>query len=135
MTDRSSHEQVVEDWYALFNGDFSKLDVAAESVEFTDPLGEARGRDEVEGFIREIYTAFPDMELSVEEMVADDDLAMVEWSVTATHEGELNGIPPTGREVAQRGMEKILISNDKVQESRIYFDQHELLSQLGLTGD
>lgn len=135
MTDTSRHEQIVEDWYALFNGDFSKLDVAAESVEFTDPLAEAHGRDQVEGFIREMHTAFPDMELTVEDMVADGDLAMVEWSVTATHEGELNGIPPTGREVEQRGMEKLLISHNKVKESYVYFDQHEMLTQLGLTDD
>lgn len=135
MTDISRHEKTVEDWYALFNGDFSKRDVAAESVTFTDPLAEAQGRDEVEGFIREMHTAFPDMELTVEDMVADGDIAMVEWSVTATHEGELNGIPPTGQEVEQRGMEKLLITNNHVQESHVYFDQHELLTQLGLTDD
>lgn len=95
MSDTTSHEKLVNDWYALFNGDFSKLDVAAESVEFIDLLGEAHGREELEGFIREMYTVFPDLQLTVTDMVADDDLIMVEWTVSGTHEGELNGIPPT----------------------------------------
>lgn len=133
MSDTTSHEQLVDDWYALFNGDFSKLDVAAESVEFIDPLGEAHGREELEGFIREMYTVFPDLQLTVTDMVADDDLIMVEWAVSGTHEGELNGIPPTNREVEQKGMEKLVISDNQVQESHIYFDQQEMLSQLGLT--
>lgn len=133
MTDANTtcHEQLVDDWYALFNGDLSKLDVLAESIAINDPLAELHGRDEVEAFIQEMRTAFPNMQLSWTDMLADDDVVMVEWSVTGTHEGEFTGIPPTGNEVEQQGMEKLLISDDKVQEAMIYFDTQEMLAQLG----
>lgn len=135
MTDASTtrHEQLVNDWYALFNGDFSKLDVVTESVEVVDPLAELHGRDELEGFIREMRTAFPDIHLTLGDMLATDDVVMAEWTVTGTHEGEFNGIPPTGNDVEQQGMEKLLIADKKVQEARIYFDTQEMLTQLGVT--
>lgn len=126
-------EQLVNDWYALWSGDLSKLDVLAESVEIVDPLAELHGRDEVEGFVREVETAFPDIHFTMIDMLASDDRIMAEWRVTGTHEGEFKGIPPTEREVDQRGMEKLLIADDRVQEAYICFDQQEMLTQLGVT--
>lgn len=135
MNDTTDYEPIVNDWYAMYNGDLSKLDVLAESVEINDPLAELHGREEVEGFIQEMRTAFPDMHLTWDEMLSDDDTVMVEWTVTGTHEGEYNGIPPTGNEIEQQGMEKILIADNKVQEAHIYFDTQEMLTQLGVTED
>lgn len=135
MTDVNTtrHEELVNDWYDLFNGDFSKLEVVSESIEFDDPLAEIHGRDELEAFIREMRTAFPDIEITWNDMLAGDETVMLEWTVTGTHEGEFNGIPPTGREVEQQGMEKLLVADNKVQESQVYFDKHEMLTQLGVT--
>jgi steroid delta-isomerase-like uncharacterized protein len=133
MTDTTRYESLVNDWYAMFNGDLSKLDVLAESVEINDPLAELHGREEVEAFIQEMRTAFPDIHLTWDEMLSDDDTVMVEWTITGTHEDEFNGIPPTGNEVEQQGMEKLLIADNKVQEAHIYFDTQEMLSQLGVT--
>lgn len=53
--------------------------------------------------------------------------------MTGTHEGEFNGIPPTGREVDQQGMEKLRLADNRVQEAHIYFDRQEMLTQLGVT--
>lgn len=135
MTDANTtrHEQLVNDWYALFNGDFTKLDVIAESAEISDPLAEIHGREELEGFIREMRTAFPDIRLTLDDMLAREDVVMAEWTATGTHEGEFNGIPPTGNEVEQQGMEKLRIADDEIQEASIYFDTREMLAQLGVT--
>jgi predicted ester cyclase len=58
---------------------------------------------------------------------------MKEWTVTATHDGEYSGIPPTNREVEISGMAKILTENGKVVEDRLYYDLQEVFDQLGLT--
>lgn len=135
MTDANTthHEQLVNDWYALFNGDFTKLEVVAESAEISDPLAEIHGHEELEGFIREMRTAFPDIRLTLDDMLAREDVVMAEWTATGTHEGEFNGIPPTGNEIEQQGMEKLRIADDKIQEASIYFDTQEMLAQLGVT--
>lgn len=98
-TDTTRHEQLVNDMFAFYNGDFSKQDVFAESVKFVDPLAELQGRDELEAFVREMRTAFPDLQLTWTNMLASDEMVMVEWTVTGTHEGEFNGIPPNGNEI------------------------------------
>lgn len=135
MTDVNTtrHEQIVNEWYALFNGDFSKLEVVAESAEISDPLAEIHGREELEGFIREMRTAFPDIHLTLDRMLATDNLVMTEWTVTGTHEEKFNGIPPTGNTVEQQGMEKLRIADGKIHEASIYFDTQEMLTQLGAT--
>src|SRR5690348_8530058 len=45
-------------------------------------------------------TAFPDLHLAPEVMFAEDNLVAVRWQVSATHQGELMGIPATDRPVA-----------------------------------
>ena len=60
-----------------------------------------------EGFKRYIGTyraAFPDVELVVEDIIADADRAVLRGTLTGTHDGELMGIPPTGVEVSVMGM-------------------------------
>lgn len=56
-----------------------------------------------------------------------------EWIVTATHEGEYKGIPPTECTIEIRGMAKSHIANGKVQEDHLYYNFHELIDQLALT--
>jgi predicted ester cyclase len=60
---------------------------------------------------------------------------MKEWTATGTHEGEFDGVPPTGREIEISGMAKDLIADGEVLEGRLYYDPAEMAEQLGLTGE
>lgn len=134
----TEHAQLMGDYLDIWNeSEYSKLpDVVAESVTVYDPGapgGEIRGRDALEAFLRELRTGFPDFEVTIDDTLASDDVIMAEWTFTATHGGEFNGIPPTGREIDLRGMDKIVVTDGKVQEHRIYYNLQELFEQLGLT--
>lgn len=127
--------EVEREYRELWNGDYSKLDVVAESVDLSVPSmsdGEIHGRDEFEAYLRELQTGFPDWHVTVDEILATDELVMKEWTVTATHEGEYSGIQPTNREIEMSGMAKIVIENGKVQRDTLYYNFQELLEQLGL---
>lgn len=131
-------ESVLDDYTALWNGDFSKLEVVSESVDVYLPAlsdGEVHGRDAFESYLRDLRTGFPDWHVTVDETLAEDGVVMKEWTVTATHKGEYSGVPPTGRPIEISGMAKILIENGKVQEDRLYYDFHDLIEQLGLTDE
>jgi hypothetical protein len=68
--DTTDQERVMSDYTALWNGDFSKLDVVAESVEVhhhAAPGGVVRGREALEAFIREFHSAFPDFRITVDD--------------------------------------------------------------------
>lgn len=131
-------EQLMNDYLDVWNGNFSKLEVVAESVSLYDPAapeGEIHGRDALEAFVREVRTGFPDMNFTIDDRIASDEVVMYEWTGTGTHDGEFDDIPPTGRELELTGMSKTVIADGKVQEDRIYFDLQELFEQLGLTDE
>lgn len=135
-TTPSDVASLMNDYTVLWNGDFSKLDRVAESVSVyhhAAPDGVIHGREALEGFVSEFHTAFPDFHLTVDDWIHSDSVVMKEWTMTGTHEGEFNGIPPTGREIESTGMAKILITDSKVQEDRLYYNPQVMVEQLGLT--
>jgi steroid delta-isomerase-like uncharacterized protein len=136
-TRATEHEQLMSDYTELWNGDFSKLEVVADSVDIYHPSapdGELHGREALESFIREYHSGFPDFHIEVHDWISQDEVIMKEYTMTGTHEGEFNGAPPTGREIKSTGMAKIIVVDGKVQEDQLYFNQLEALEQLGLTG-
>lgn len=125
-------EALMNDYFAARHGDESKLDVLAYTFTFSHPFGEVRGPDELVAMQHENEDAMPDLTFEVDEILVGDDVAMWEWTMTGTHEGEWQGVPPTGRRVRVTGMSKTVIEDGKVQENRAYFDSQALLSQLGV---
>lgn len=129
-------EAILAEYDELWHGDFSKLDVAADSIVLHDPGapgGVLHGRDALQEHIEEMRSAFPDLTLELGDVVANDGIVMAEATVTGTFEGELYGAPPTGRSMAFTGVDKLVIEDGEVREHRIYYDQKEMLAQLGLT--
>jgi steroid delta-isomerase-like uncharacterized protein len=47
-------------------------------------------------YFRALIEAFPDLSMTVEDLVADGDKAVARVRVTGTHRGDFMGIPPTG---------------------------------------
>lgn len=137
MCDTTSQtEQVVRDFVAWENGDSSKVDVVSESLDVYNPGldgGEVHDRESYAAYLREGRSAFPDMQIAIEEIVANGDTVVAEVRITGTHEGEFKGLPPTDRSVDIRGMGKFSIIDDTVEECHMYYDSQEMANQLGMT--
>jgi predicted ester cyclase len=65
--------------------------------------------------------------------ISRDDVVFVEFTITGTHDGELKGVPPTGRHLELQGMEKFRVVDGRIQEMHAYFDTRAIPEQLGLT--
>jgi steroid delta-isomerase-like uncharacterized protein len=131
-------EQLVREYVELWNEQaYSDIsDVVSDSFVHETPAapeGEARGHDGLEMFMREITSGFPDFEATIVDIIVSEDRAMVETEFTMTHEGEFNGIPPTGAEVEIRSLANVRAADGDLQELREYLNQQEFLEQLGLT--
>lgn len=131
-------EQLVKEFLDRSNKrDYSKLpEILSESYVMVDPAapaGEVHGPEGFEAWLREIVRAFPDFEMQIVDSLASDEVVMVEIRYTGTHEGEFNGLPPTGREIEFQGIEKYQVAGGKIQRTRAYFHDQELKDQLGLT--
>lgn len=129
-------ESLLRDYVDLWNGDYANIDVVAESFSFYDPAhpeGEVHGRDAFEAFVRHVHSAFPDWTLTkdIDGMLSDEGMIMLEWTASGTHKGEFYGVPPSGRRFEVSGMAKTIIQDGKLQDDHIYFNQKEMLDQLG----
>lgn len=53
---------------------------------------------------RQLLAVFPDLKVTVDDVIEQGDKAVVRWSVEATHGGDGLGMPPTNRRVSFRGL-------------------------------
>ena len=114
-----------------------KLDVAAEIVAegavSHDPaspeeaVGPAGFRQQVEMY----RAAFPDLQFTIDDVIAQDDKVVIRWSSRGTHRGELMGLAPTGKEATSSGISIDKIADGKIVESWNHWDTLGLMRQLG----
>lgn len=77
-------------------------------------------------------TAFPDARFTVEDMIAEGNLVAARLTMRGTHQGELNGIAPTGREVTVTGMSIERVVDGQIVEGWNENDALGMLGQLGV---
>jgi steroid delta-isomerase-like uncharacterized protein len=76
--------------------------------------------------------AFPDLHLTIEDVIAEGETVMTRWSCRGTHKGELNGIAPTGKQITISGVTVVRVSNGKIAEGYVNWDAQGLMQQLGV---
>jgi steroid delta-isomerase-like uncharacterized protein len=77
------------------------------------------------------YTAFPDVHMAVEDLIAEGDKVVSRYTFCATHQGDFMGIPPTGKQVSFTGIEIDRIKDGKFVESWVNEDDLGMTQQLG----
>ncbi|HYO49666.1 MAG TPA: ester cyclase [Chloroflexia bacterium] len=90
------------------------------------------GRDAFRGVGEMFLAAFPDGTVAIEDMLADGDKVATRYMYTGTHQGELQGIPATGKQIAVPGIAIDRIVGGKIVERFDILDQMALLQQLGV---
>lgn len=94
----------------------------------------ARGVQEYKEGIRMFTTAFPDIDLQVDEVFAEDDTVDFRLSVPGSHDGPFMGVEPTGNEVSFTAFDSTPLEDGKVVEEWFTMDTLGLLEQLGAVG-
>ncbi len=77
-------------------------------------------------------TAFPDLQLTIEDIIAEGETVIARWSCRGTHKGDLSGIAPTGKQFTISGVSIARIAGGKMAESWINWDALGLMQQLGV---
>lgn len=80
------------------------------------PFGEMHGIESAKQFGSMLRTAFPDMQVTVEDQIAEGDRVATRWTCRGTHQGEFQGVPPTSKRVEITGMVISRIANGKIVE-------------------
>jgi len=91
-----------------------------------------RGPEGVRQFIFMLRAAFPDLHVTVEDVIAEGDKIVQRWTGRGTHQGELMGIPPTGNRVSVVGITISRFKDGKVTEEWEVYDMMGMTQQLGV---
>ncbi len=78
-----------------------------------------------------LFTAFPDFHVVMHDEIAEGDKVAKVWSISGTHQGDFQGLPPTGKHVAMSGITVYRVVNDKIAELTWSYNLLGLLQQLG----
>jgi steroid delta-isomerase-like uncharacterized protein len=126
-------QRFVEEAFNKGNVDVAN-EVYASAFVAHDPTipGGQGSPEQVKQFVNTYLSAFPDGHTTVENLISDGEKVAYRWTFRGTHQGELMGIPPTGKQVTVTGITINRVSRGKVEEQWNNFDQLGMLQQLGV---
>jgi len=129
-------KRVVERHVEAFNARNADASPWSDDANLVAPNGSMHGREEVLGFLGVFWDAFPDGRLETSGLLAEGSAVAAEGRFIGTHTGVMRTpaaeIAATGREVDLRWMSRYEVRGDELASEHLYFDQAELLGQLGL---
>ncbi len=94
--------------------------------------GPVHGPEGVRQMLNMIFTAFPDLRLEVEQLLASGDHVVARLRMTGTHKGNFAGIAPTNKNVSWQACNVVELRNGKAIRGRLYSDNVSLFRQLGV---
>ena len=107
-------------------------EVATENVIVHTPSINLQGRDGWKQYATMFLNAFPDINLAIDDLIAEDDTVVARWSLQATHKGTLRNIPPTGKKIDLTGIAIYRFLDNKIDEGWALNDALGLMQQLGV---
>ncbi|MPZ87206.1 MAG: ester cyclase [Nitriliruptorales bacterium] len=112
-------------------GDYAVVDELVGDDYLGHP-SEVRGTEGYKQFFMALRGAFPDIEFTIQDQIAEGDKVVVRWTARGTHDGDYFGIPPTGRAGVITGVEVLKFADGKATTCWGEVDQLGLLQQLGV---
>src|SRR3954454_3276454 len=107
-------------------------DIADDCVAY-DNANQMNGPGEMQAAAQTYFDAFSDLRLDVVSLWIDGDAVVTEWRSSGTHDGELLGIPATGRPTEGHGMGVDQFGDDGlIHHSCIYWDTAKVLQDVGV---
>jgi steroid delta-isomerase-like uncharacterized protein len=105
---------------------------AADAV-WHEPGQVLQGLEEIRQYVALNFAAFPDVNFTIEDVIAEGDKVVTRWTVRGTHQGETEEYgPPTGRQIELEGLTISRIEGGKIVEEWERFDNLSFMQQLGL---
>ena len=133
------HAATARRMYDLLNsGDIDGFGeaLADEFVEHEETPGLAPTKDGVLEFFRMQLAGFPDLRMEPQDVLVCDDKVVIRSKITGTHQGELMGIPATGRSVDVQVIDIVQFRDDGLaHEHWGVIDSMTMMQQLGVVPD
>jgi steroid delta-isomerase-like uncharacterized protein len=129
----ADNKRLARRWYEeVLNGqDFALVnDLVAPDFVIN---GETVGPEGIKAAAVWVRSVFPDLRVTVEDVVAEGDRVVTRFSARATHRGEFLGVPPTGKPVVLTGVHVDRVAGGRIAERWESVDLLAVLTQLGVS--
>lgn len=128
---RSLASRFLQAWSAGSEGIVDTLAAPNITVSYSHFPAPVHGREAFKQILQQTHASFPDLRLTVQEVLCEGNQAVVRWSYQGTHQhGEVFGIAPAGKSVNVTGITILRFSDGKVVEESGIVDNFSLLQQL-----
>ena len=97
----------------------------------TGTEGEVRGPEGFKGVVTLYRSAFADLRVPIEDLIAEGDRVVTRWTAYGTHQGELLGNAPTGNQATVTGTLVDRVSGGKIEEEWVAYDTLHFMRQIG----
>jgi steroid delta-isomerase-like uncharacterized protein len=133
MTPETNKALVRQFMERAFNeGDLTIVDAALtqDGIDHQEPLG-TNFATHLKAVITMLRTAFPDLHFEIHDMLAEGELVAFRSTMTGTHRGPFQGLPPTGKPISVAHMHFVHLVEGKTSDLWHVWDTAGLMRQLG----
>jgi predicted ester cyclase len=102
-----------------------------DDVTYEGHLGQVSGKAEAKVFFETLTKAFPDLKFKVTNAWGMGDTAIVEYTLSGTHQGAILGLQPTHHAISVHAVDILRLSGDKIARASTYSNGLEIMTQLG----
>jgi steroid delta-isomerase-like uncharacterized protein len=118
----------------VFNkGDVAAIDkyITADAVDHNPPPGTQGDREGFKKWLTAFRAAFPDLKVTLAEVIAEGDLVVFRNTMTGTQKGEYMGMPASGKPISVEAIDIVRFKDGKMVEHWGQMDAMGMMQQLG----
>jgi len=108
-------------------------EVLASNYIYHFPTHDIKGPEGFKEFIGMMRTAFPDLHVSIDDLIAEGETVAARFTMRGTFKGEMMGIAPTGRQLTFPEAVFIRFESGKEVEATAYGNMLSFNEQLGIS--
>jgi predicted ester cyclase len=122
----------IEEFWGNGRADLATQVIDSNVIDHNEMPGQNQGIEGQKQALTIFRTAFPDLRIKLDLLLASRDHVTDRWTATGTHKGSLMGIPPTGKTIKITGIDISRVVNGKIVEIWHQEDIMSMMQQLGV---
>jgi steroid delta-isomerase-like uncharacterized protein len=132
----ADYKELAQRWYSevMSEGKAEVIDelCAPDFVDRNPFPGTSADLAGLKDFVAQIRAAFPDLQMTADDLIVEGDRLAARATMRGTHEGHFMGIPPSGKKVEVSNYDFVRFENDQAAEHWGVIDSDALMEQLGV---
>lgn len=129
--DNSINKKVVADFFEIYNSkDYEAMYRYFVPNYFDHGISTVRSIEAAIAIIKSVHQSFPDIQVTIEDLIEENNHVAFRGRFTATHLGEFQGLPPTDKRIEFEALEIFKLENQKITESWGYWPLPDILAQI-----